>query len=89
MKKTKQLTPFTLAVLSVVARIPKGETMSYKQVAKAAGRPGAARAVGSIMKHNADPSIPCHRVIKSDGSVGGYNGLRGRKQEILEREGAL
>lgn len=63
--------------------------MSYGQVAAAAGSPGAARAVGTIMANNADPAIPCHRVIKADGTPGGYNGLRGEKERLLRAEGAL
>jgi O-6-methylguanine DNA methyltransferase len=78
---------FTEKVLHVVAKIPKGKVMTYGEVAAAAGSPGAARAVGTIMKHNDDPEIPCHRVIKSDGSVGGYNGLQGKKKQLLEKGG--
>ena len=78
---------FTQKVLAVVAKIPRGKVMSYGEVAAAAGSPGAARAVGTIMKHNDDPSIPCHRVIKSDGSLGGYNGLQGVKRKLLLKEG--
>jgi methylated-DNA-[protein]-cysteine S-methyltransferase len=62
--------------------------MSYREVAKSAGSPRAYRAVGHIMKHNTDVNIPCHRVIRSDGSLGPYNGLRGAsKKEILASEG--
>lgn len=57
--------------------------MSYSQVAAAAGSPGAARAVGTIMASNFDPKIPCHRVIRADGSVGEYNG--GGSAEKLRR----
>ncbi len=64
--------------------------MTYKQVATKAGNPNAARAVGAVMRTNYDPSIPCHRVVKSDGSFGSYNrGGTMRKQEILKQEGAL
>lgn len=82
---------FKTRVLHVVAQIPRGETLSYGAVAKAAGRPGAARAVGTIMANNQDKRIPCHRVIRSDGKVGGYNGLRGTKskEDLLRKEGAL
>jgi O-6-methylguanine DNA methyltransferase len=52
-----------------------------------AGRPNAARAVGTILRKNSDTQIPCHRVIKSDGSIGRYNGLQGEKQKLLRREG--
>ena len=64
---------FAERVRNVVHQIPKGETKSYKEVAAAAGSAGAARAVGMIMKNNYDPSVPCHRVIRSDGKMGGYN----------------
>lgn len=78
---------FSEKVVAVVKKIPKGKTMSYKQVAAKAGHPGAARAVGAIMRVNKDTSVPCHRVIKSDGSLGGYNGIRGEKERLLRREG--
>ena len=74
---------FSEAVYEVVARIPKGSTLSYGSVAESAGFPGAARAVGSLMKKNYDPKIPCHRVIRSDGRVGAYN--RGGKEEKAKR----
>lgn len=72
---------FREKVLQVVANIPRGETMTYGQVAEAAGSPNAYRAVGSIMKYNYDPSIPCHRVIKANGDPGEYN--RGRENKVL------
>jgi len=59
--------------------------MTYKQVATKAGNPRAARAVGSIMRANYDPDIPCHRVIRSDGSIGGYNRGGSRQKERLLR----
>ena len=71
------------------ARIPAGKTMTYKQLAAAAGYPGAARAVGTALSHNPfAPVIPCHRVICSDGAMGGYSGPGGvtRKKQLLERE---
>lgn len=75
----KSLT-FAEKVRKIVARIPKGKTMTYKQVAAKAGSPNAARAVGSIMKANYDPQVPCHRVIRSDGVAGEYN--RGGKRNF-------
>lgn len=78
---------FTERVLSIVKNIPKGKTLSYKEVAERAGSPRAYRKVGSIMKANYDPSIPCHRVIKSDGTLGEYNrGGRSVKQRLLNQE---
>jgi methylated-DNA-[protein]-cysteine S-methyltransferase len=82
------MTDFREKVLSIVRGIPMGVTMTYAQVAEAAGSKGAHRAVGSIMKANYDPTVPCHRVIKSDGSVGDYNrGGPAAKQALLWKEG--
>ncbi|MBP7006780.1 MAG: MGMT family protein [Candidatus Pacebacteria bacterium] len=81
--------PFKDKVLEVVRNIPKGKTLSYKEVAKLAGHALASRAVGSIMKSNHDKSVPCHRVIRSDGKLGGYNGLQGEKLKLLKKEGAI
>jgi O-6-methylguanine DNA methyltransferase len=81
---------FADKVRDVVRKIPKGKSMTYKQVAAKAGNPKAARAVGAIMRTNYDESIPCHRVVRSDGSFGDYNrGGTQRKREMLKREGAL
>ena len=81
---------FADKVRDIVRKIPKGKSMTYKEVAAKAGNPRAARAVGAIMRTNYDDSIPCHRVIRSDGSLGTYNrGGTNRKREILMREGAL
>lgn len=75
-------------VIEVVKGIGKGEVMTYREVAIAAGSPLAARAVGQIMARNKSLDVPCHRVIRSDGSVGPYNGLLGvSKEEILRYEG--
>lgn len=82
-------TSFAVRVRDAVRQIPKGETRSYGEVARAIGYPGAARAVGTVMKNNYDPSVPCHRVIRADGSLGGYNRGEARKREILLAEGAL
>lgn len=78
---------FAEKVRRAVAAIPKGETASYSEVARRAGNPRAARAVARIMSTNFDPRIPCHRVIRADGSPGGYNrGGIEAKRSILERE---
>ena len=82
-------TAFQREVLDVVAQIPAGEVWSYKQVAAAVGRPRAYRAVGSILKQNYDPKVPCHRVIRSDGNTGQYNRGAERKVERLREEGAI
>ena len=81
---------FKQTVLDIVRHIPSGETMTYKDVAVQAGSPGAARVVGTIMKQNYDPSVPCHRVIRTDGKIGDYNrGGRDRKIQLFKKEGAL
>lgn len=71
---------FTQRVLQVVSTIPRGEVLTYQEVATKAGSPRAARAVGTIMKNNFDPAIPCHRVIKSNGEIGEYN--RGKQEKV-------
>ena len=73
-------------VLRTVSKIPKGKTLSYKQVAIKSGSSKAYRAVGNILNKNYDPKIPCHRVIKSDGSVGGYNRGAKNKIKLLKKE---
>ena len=81
---------FKQKVLDIVAGIPKGLTMTYKQVATLAGNPKASRAVGAIMRTNYNPDISCHRVVRSDGKMGGYNrGGPDKKLEILQSEGAI
>lgn len=85
----KPFSSFRERVLVVVGSIPKGETLTYKRVAELAGSPRAYRAVGMIMSQNYDPTIPCHRVIRTDGKMGGYNRGIDRKLEILREEGAL
>ena len=79
---------FSEKVWRVVCAIPKGQVLSYAAVAKKAGFPGAARAVGTLMKQNFDPARPCHRVVRSDGVLGQYNrGGTAAKARILKREG--
>ncbi len=73
-------------VLAVAAGIPKGETLSYGQVAWLAGNPGAARAAGAVLSTNFDPNIPCHRVVRADGTPGGYNRGPENKIKILQAE---
>ena len=81
---------FSELVRDVVRKIPRGKVLTYKQVATMAGSPGASRAVGSIMKSNYDKTVPCHRVIKSDGTVGQYNrGGTKKKLEMLIKEKAF
>ena len=81
---------FKEKVLGVVRNIPEGKTITYKEVARMAKSPKAYRAVGSIMAKNFDPKIPCHRVIKSDGTLGNYNrGGTKKKLALLSKEGAI
>lgn len=79
---------FEEKVINVVRAIKAGSVMTYGAVAKRAGNAKASRAVGSIMAKNTDKTVPCHRVVRSDGSIGMYNGLRGKsKSTILKKEG--
>jgi len=80
---------FKKNVLMIVRRIPKGKTLNYKDIAKLAGSPRAWRAVGNILNKNNDPEIPCHRVIKSNGKIGGYNKGTKKKAALLKREGVV
>lgn len=80
---------FKKKVFKVVRKIPKGKVLIYKEVARLAGRPNAWRAVGNILNKNRDAAIPCHRVIKSDGKIGGYNRGSKRKIYLLKRERAI
>jgi len=71
----------------VVKQIPKGQVLTYKQVAERVGKPGAYRAVGSALNKNRRKDVPCHRVIRSDGKIGGYNRGSNKKKRILKEEG--
>ncbi len=79
---------FKEKVFDIVKSIPKGKTMTYAEVAKKAGNPKAYRAVGNILNKNHNSLIPCHRVIRSDGSIGGYNKGTKKKEELLKKEHA-
>ena len=80
---------FTDRVLAVVRRIPPGQVATYGDVALAAGKPRAARAVGNIMRGCGVPGVPCHRVVAADGLLGGYGGNEGLKRALLRAEGLL
>ena len=81
---------FTIRVQEIVKKITRGEVRSYKEVATEAGNPLAARAVANIMAKNYIPDIPCHRVIRSDGTLGGYNrGGEKAKKHLLAGEGIV
>ena len=77
---------FTEKVYNVVRTIPEGSVLTYAQVAKKAGNAKAFRAVGNILNKNYNPGIPCHRVVRSDGTPGGYNRGAANKIKILEHE---
>jgi methylated-DNA-[protein]-cysteine S-methyltransferase len=80
-------TPFQRRVWDELRRIPFGETISYAELARRVGQPGAARAVGSANGRNRiGLIIPCHRVIAADGSLGGYGGGLDRKRWLLRHE---
>ena len=77
-----------MRVYRELLKVRSGEVITYADLARAAGRPGAQRAVGTIMATNPWPGIvPCHRVVRADGSVGGYAYGHGVKQRMLEKEG--
>ena len=83
-------TKFQLKVWSYLRKIPRGSVKTYSQVAKDIGKPLAVRAVANaIGKNPYAPKIPCHRVIRSDGSLGGYSGKGGVKTKrfLLKKEG--
>lgn len=88
----EQGTSFQRKVYESLLKIPKGQVRTYAEVARMIGRPKAARAVGQALKRNRwAPRIPCHRVIASDGTLGGYSAPGGiaAKRQLLRREGAL
>jgi O-6-methylguanine DNA methyltransferase len=90
--KMKTYTPFQQAVWRACMKIPAGQTRSYKWIAEQIGKPGAMRAVGSALGKNPfAPTVPCHRVIKSDGTLGGFSAPGGVKAKIklLKKEKAI
>ena len=85
-------TKFQLKVWDFLKKIPKGTVKTYSEVAKGIGKPLAVRAVANaIGKNPYSPQIPCHRVIRSDGSLGGYSGKGGSKTKkfLLKKEGIM
>ncbi len=88
-KKLASLTDFERKVLLACTKIPAGQTRTYSQLAQQIGKPHAARAVGNALAKNPlAPIIPCHRVIRNDGSLGGYSAKGGtrRKRALLKNE---
>ena len=89
LKDDSSLTPFQRRVYAAVSAIPAGRVRSYKWVAEKIGSPGAFRAVGQALKKNSYMGIvPCHRVIKSDGSLGGFSRGKRAKARLLASENA-
>jgi len=84
------LNSFDLRVYQLVIQIPKGKVSTYKDIAKALGDERKSRRVGKALAKNPNPIIiPCHRVIKSDGSLGGYSLGVEIKEELLRKEGII
>ena len=83
------MTEFQQKIYKIVSKIPEGKVLTYKQVAKLAGRPKAYRAVGNILNKNRNPVVFCHRVIRSDGKIGGYNLGSVKKAALLKEEGVV
>ena len=77
---------FSEKVYEETRKIPKGKTITYKELAILASRPKAWRAVGNILAKNFNPDIPCHRVVRSDGKIGGYNRGMDKKILLLKKE---
>ena len=80
-------TPFGRRVLRIVARIPAGRVATYGDIARLAGRPRAARAVGNILRAARDPRLPYHRVIAAGGAIGGFGRASHLKRALLAAEG--
>jgi len=74
-------------VYKAVRKIPRGKVMVYSEIARKAGNLKAWRAVGHLLAKNRNPEIPCHRVIRLDGKIGGYNRGTKKKIELLKKEG--
>jgi methylated-DNA-protein-cysteine methyltransferase related protein len=85
--KPPSVTSFRRRVLSIVRAIPPGRVATYGDVARLAGVPRAARAVGNILRTSDDPSLPAHRVTGADGRVGGYGSSPHLKRQLLVAEG--
>lgn len=88
MENKRQIGPanFQAGVWEAAKKIPKGKVAAYKILASALGKPGAARAVGNALNKNRHTEVPCHRVIRSDGKIGGFTGGTEAKEKKLRRE---
>ncbi len=86
----RRMSPFQRSVLMAARAVPAGQVVSYHEIARRIGRPRASRAVGQALGHNPVPIvIPCHRVVASDGGLGGYSGGLEIKAKLLKMEGAF
>jgi O-6-methylguanine DNA methyltransferase len=84
----KKISAFARRVYDATARIPRGKVSTYSEIAKAIGKPRAARAVGNALNKNPfAPRVPCHRVVKSNWELGGFAFGTGKKERMLEQEG--
>ena len=83
----KKITDVEEKVYDAVKKIPKGGVLTYKQIAELTGRPFSYRAVGNALNKNPFKDVPCHRVIRSDGKIGGYAKGTKKKINILKKEG--
>lgn len=84
----QNMTPFRKAVYKATRKIPKGKVATYGQIARFIGRPKAARAVGNALNSNPfSPKVPCHRVVNSDGKIGGFASGTAKKVALLRKEG--
>jgi len=84
---TSRISKFSNGVYQVVKKIPRGKVLTYKQVAIKLGNAKLARAVGNALNKNPYKSVPCHRIIRSDGRLGGYNRGKNEKIKLLKKEG--
>ena len=85
-------TDFQVSVWKELLKIPRGKTKTYKEIALAIGKPNSSRAVANACAQNPyAPAVPCHRVVRADGSLGGYSADGGmeRKRELLDMESKL
>lgn len=80
---------FAEKVYRVVRKIPRGGVLTYQEIARLVGKPKAYRAVGNVLNKNTNLDIPCHRVVKSDGDIGGFRYGRRKKIALLKKEGVL
>jgi methylated-DNA-[protein]-cysteine S-methyltransferase len=88
MQKRKKISEFAYKVYGALGKIPRGRVSCYADIAFFIKNPRSARAVGNALNKNPfAPGLPCHRVVKSDGSLGGFNGGERKKIRLLKKEG--